>query len=144
MPYHPISEAQVGLSFDLRGLYYSGPNAAMARLIAVNGKSEVDLSMEMFAFHHRGQSEPYQQLFRSTSSSSDTQWYGVHSTTPYRTFQSASSAEGRETQLIELVAPLGPNSLVHRTLKKGSGTYHVCYQAPEINAAYALAQSYKP
>jgi methylmalonyl-CoA/ethylmalonyl-CoA epimerase len=44
-----------------------------------------------------------------------------------------SRGEGDTT--IKLVAPLGPNSPVDRTLKKGGGTYHVCYQVPDINAA---------
>ncbi len=37
--------------------------------------------------------------------------------------------------VLELVAPLGPNSPVDRTLKKGSGIYHLCYQVPDIRAA---------
>jgi methylmalonyl-CoA/ethylmalonyl-CoA epimerase len=36
---------------------------------------------------------------------------------------------------LELVAPLGPNSPVDRMLKKGGGTYHICYQVPDIAAA---------
>jgi methylmalonyl-CoA/ethylmalonyl-CoA epimerase len=37
--------------------------------------------------------------------------------------------------LIELVTPLGPNSPVDRTLKKGGGIYHLCYEVSNINAA---------
>src|SRR5580700_7972534 len=37
--------------------------------------------------------------------------------------------------VIELVAPLGPNSPVDRTLKKGGGTYHICYEVSDIRAA---------
>jgi catechol 2,3-dioxygenase-like lactoylglutathione lyase family enzyme len=38
--------------------------------------------------------------------------------------------------LIELVAPLGPNSPVHRALKQaGGGPYHMCYEVPDINTA---------
>jgi methylmalonyl-CoA/ethylmalonyl-CoA epimerase len=37
--------------------------------------------------------------------------------------------------VIELVAPFGPDSPIDGTLKKGGGTYHVCYQVPDINAA---------
>jgi methylmalonyl-CoA/ethylmalonyl-CoA epimerase len=44
-----------------------------------------------------------------------------------------SRGEGDTT--IELVAPLGPNSPIDRTLKKGGGTYHVCYQVQDMNAA---------
>ena len=36
---------------------------------------------------------------------------------------------------IELVAPLGPDSPIDRILKKGGGTYHVCYQVDDINQA---------
>jgi methylmalonyl-CoA/ethylmalonyl-CoA epimerase len=44
-------------------------------------------------------------------------------------------SRGEGDTMIELVAPLGPNSPIDRTLKKGGGTYHVCYQVPDINAA---------
>lgn len=36
---------------------------------------------------------------------------------------------------MELVAPLGPDSPIHRTLKKGGGPYHICYQVPDLSAA---------
>jgi methylmalonyl-CoA/ethylmalonyl-CoA epimerase len=39
---------------------------------------------------------------------------------------------------LELVAPLGPNSPIHRTLKKGGGTYHICYEVHDIRAAIEL------
>ena len=44
-------------------------------------------------------------------------------------------SRGEGDTVMELVAPLGPNSPIDRTLKKGGGTYHVCYQVPDINAA---------
>jgi methylmalonyl-CoA/ethylmalonyl-CoA epimerase len=44
-----------------------------------------------------------------------------------------SRGEGDAT--IELVAPLGPNSPIDVTLKKGGGTYHICYKVDDINAA---------
>jgi methylmalonyl-CoA/ethylmalonyl-CoA epimerase len=44
-----------------------------------------------------------------------------------------SRGEGDAT--IELVAPLGPNSPIDGTLKRGGGTYHICYQVDDINAA---------
>jgi methylmalonyl-CoA/ethylmalonyl-CoA epimerase len=37
--------------------------------------------------------------------------------------------------LIELVAPLGPNSPIDQTLKKGGGIYHVCYSVADIDEA---------
>ena len=44
-------------------------------------------------------------------------------------------SRGNGDPLIELVAPLGPNSPIKQTLKKGGGTYHICYQVPDIKAA---------
>ncbi len=37
--------------------------------------------------------------------------------------------------VLELVAPLGPNSPIDRTLKRGGGTYHVCYAVRDIQAS---------
>jgi methylmalonyl-CoA/ethylmalonyl-CoA epimerase len=36
---------------------------------------------------------------------------------------------------LELVAPLGPGSPIDRVLRQGGGTYHICYEVPDINAA---------
>jgi methylmalonyl-CoA/ethylmalonyl-CoA epimerase len=44
-------------------------------------------------------------------------------------------SRGPGDTVLELVAPFGPNSPIDRTLKKGGGTYHVCYSVPDINAA---------
>jgi len=44
-------------------------------------------------------------------------------------------SRGEGDPSIELVAPLGPDSPIDRTLKKGGGTYHVCYQVADINTA---------
>jgi methylmalonyl-CoA/ethylmalonyl-CoA epimerase len=44
-------------------------------------------------------------------------------------------SRGRTDTVIELVAPLGPDSPIRRTLKSGGGTYHVCYQVPDIHGA---------
>ena len=46
-----------------------------------------------------------------------------------------SRGEGDTT--IELVAPLGSDSPIRQTLKKGGGTYHLCYEVPDIHAAIA-------
>jgi methylmalonyl-CoA/ethylmalonyl-CoA epimerase len=46
-------------------------------------------------------------------------------------------SRGEGDPVIELVAPLGPDSPVRRTLEKGGGTYHVCYEVQDINAAIA-------
>jgi methylmalonyl-CoA/ethylmalonyl-CoA epimerase len=42
---------------------------------------------------------------------------------------------GQDDPMLELVAPLGPDSPVLRTVKKGGGTYHICYEVPNIRAA---------
>ncbi len=44
-------------------------------------------------------------------------------------------SRGTGDPAIELVAPLGPESPIDRVLKKGGGTYHICYQVPDIHAA---------
>ena len=42
---------------------------------------------------------------------------------------------GGSDPALELVAPLGPNSPIDRTLKKGGGVYHICYQVADIRRA---------
>jgi methylmalonyl-CoA/ethylmalonyl-CoA epimerase len=44
-------------------------------------------------------------------------------------------SRGEYDPVLELVAPAGENSPVDRTLKKGGGTYHICYEVPEIRLA---------
>jgi methylmalonyl-CoA/ethylmalonyl-CoA epimerase len=44
-------------------------------------------------------------------------------------------SRGEGDPAIELVAPLGSDSPINRTLQKGGGAYHVCYQVPDIGAA---------
>jgi methylmalonyl-CoA/ethylmalonyl-CoA epimerase len=44
-------------------------------------------------------------------------------------------SRGDRDPVLELVAPLGPNSPIDRTLKKGGGVYHICYQVPDIRGA---------
>jgi methylmalonyl-CoA/ethylmalonyl-CoA epimerase len=44
-------------------------------------------------------------------------------------------SRGETDTTIELVAPLGLDSPIRQTLKKGGGTYHLCYEVPDINAA---------
>ena len=44
-------------------------------------------------------------------------------------------SRGMGDPTIELVAPLGPNSPVDRTLKVGGGPYHICYLVADIKAA---------
>ena len=94
--------------------------------------------MEPFALHHIGvatvrdliQSNPrLQEPFALRIGNL------AHLTIQFRTYRCAFSVAEKETLVIELVAPLGPNSPIDRTLKKGGGPYHLCYEVPDINAA---------
>jgi methylmalonyl-CoA/ethylmalonyl-CoA epimerase len=92
--------------------------------------------MERFTFHHVGiavrdlqQAIPvYKNLFgyNLTSGPFDD---------PIQNVSVCFLSRGEGDPAIELVAPLGPNSPVDRILKKGGGTYHVCYSVPDIRAA---------
>src|ERR1700735_306282 len=44
-------------------------------------------------------------------------------------------SRGGGDTVIELVAPLGLDSPVTRTLKRGGGVYHICYQVSDIKAS---------
>jgi methylmalonyl-CoA/ethylmalonyl-CoA epimerase len=44
-------------------------------------------------------------------------------------------SRGEKDARIELVAPLGANSPVDLVLKKGGGTYHICYEVQNIGSA---------
>ncbi len=44
-------------------------------------------------------------------------------------------SRGAGDPTLELVAPLGTDSPIHRILKKGGGTYHICYEVQDIHAA---------
>jgi methylmalonyl-CoA/ethylmalonyl-CoA epimerase len=54
---------------------------------------------------------------------------------PIQNVSACFLSRGEGDTVMELVAPLGPNSPIDGTLKKGGGTYHVCYQVPDIHAA---------
>jgi methylmalonyl-CoA/ethylmalonyl-CoA epimerase len=92
--------------------------------------------MEQFIFHHIGIAVRdlkaaipiYKNLFNYdlTSGPFDD---------PIQNVSVCFMSRGKEDPTVELVAPLGPNSPIDRTLKKGGGTYHICYQVADINAA---------
>jgi methylmalonyl-CoA/ethylmalonyl-CoA epimerase len=92
--------------------------------------------MEQFVFHHIGvavrdlsKAIPiYKTLFHYELKSGPFD-------DPIQNVSVCFLSRGEGDTVIELVAPLGPNSPIDRTLKKGGGTYHVCYQVPDINAA---------
>lgn len=92
--------------------------------------------MDDFAFHHIGIAvrdltsaiESFQRLFK----------YRVMSgpfDDPIQKVSVCFLSRGYDDTVLELVAPLGTGSPVTRTLEKGGGTYHVCYQVPNIKAA---------
>jgi len=94
--------------------------------------------MEKFTFHHVGVAvrdlskaiPVYKSLFEYelTSGPFDD---------PIQNVSVCFLSRGEGDTVLELVAPLGPNSPIDRTLKKGGGPYHVCYQVPDINIAIA-------
>jgi methylmalonyl-CoA/ethylmalonyl-CoA epimerase len=92
--------------------------------------------MEQFTFHHIGIAVPnleaatlsYQMLF-------DYKLISGPFCDPIQMVSVSFLSRGDGDAMIELVAPLGHNSPIDRVLKKGGGTYHVCYQVPDINAA---------
>jgi methylmalonyl-CoA/ethylmalonyl-CoA epimerase len=96
------------------------------------------LSMEAFAFHHVGIAvrdlpaaiPVYKTLFgyEMTSGPFDD---------PIQNVSVCFLSRGEGDTVLELVAPLGPNSPIDRILKKGGGPYHICYQVPDIRAAIA-------
>ena len=92
--------------------------------------------MEKFTFHHVGiavrdlsEAIPtYKALFgyEMTSGPFDD---------PIQNVSVCFLSRGEGDTVLELVAPLGPNSPIDRTLKKGGGPYHLCYQVPDIRIA---------
>ena len=94
--------------------------------------------MEKFRFHHLGvavrdlsQGVPiYKTLF-------DYELVSGPFDDPIQKVSVCFLSRGEGDMVIELVAPLGPDSPIEPTLKKGGGAYHVCYEVPNIHAAIA-------
>ena len=92
--------------------------------------------MEQFVFHHVGVAVDdlataipmYKSLF-------DYQLISGPFEDPIQKVAVCFLSRGPGDPMLELVAPLGPDSPVLRTLKKGGGTYHICYEVPKIRAA---------
>jgi len=92
--------------------------------------------MENFSFHHVGiavrdlpKAIPiYKALFGYELTSGP-----FHD--PIQNVSVCFLSRGEGDTVLELVAPLGPNSPIDGTLKKGGGPYHLCYQVPDISAA---------
>jgi methylmalonyl-CoA/ethylmalonyl-CoA epimerase len=92
--------------------------------------------MEDFVFHHVGvavrdlpsATESLKRLFKYTATSGPFD-------DPIQRVSVLFLSRGDGDTVLELVAPLGPDSPITRTLEKGGGTYHVCYEVPNIIAA---------
>lgn len=95
-------------------------------------------SMEMFTFHHVGIA--VRDLAKSLPSYRSLFGYELTSgpfDDPIQNVSVCFLSRGEGDTVLELVAPLGPNSPIDRTLKRGGGPYHICYQVQEINVAIA-------
>jgi methylmalonyl-CoA/ethylmalonyl-CoA epimerase len=92
--------------------------------------------MNDFVFHHvgiavrdlRSASDSLEKLFRYRLSS------GPFDDRTQKVSVCFLRRAGDDT-VLELVAPLGPDSPIARTLEKGGGTYHVCYQVADMQRA---------
>ncbi|MFZ1084445.1 MAG: VOC family protein [Terracidiphilus sp.] len=92
--------------------------------------------MEAFDFHHVGIA--VRDLGKAIPIYQDLFGYDLISgpfDDPIQNVSVCFLSRGEGDTVLELVAPLGPNSPIDRTLKKGGGPYHICYQVPNIQAA---------
>jgi methylmalonyl-CoA/ethylmalonyl-CoA epimerase len=92
--------------------------------------------MEDFTFHHVGIA--VRDLASATESLKKLFNYSLTSgpfDDPIQKVSVLFLGRGDCDTALELVAPLGPDSPIRRTLEKGGGTYHVCYEVPNMNAA---------
>jgi methylmalonyl-CoA/ethylmalonyl-CoA epimerase len=92
--------------------------------------------MEDFAYHHVGVA--VRDLASATESLKKLFNYSVTSgpfDDPIQKVSVLFLGRGNADPALELVAPLGADSPIRRTLEKGGGTYHICYQVPDMAAA---------
>jgi len=92
--------------------------------------------MKGFLFHHIGVA--VRELQESIPSFHELFGYELTSgpfDDPIQRVSVCFLSRGDGDVVIELVAPLGPDSPVNRTLKKGGGVYHICYEVADINAS---------
>jgi len=92
--------------------------------------------MDRFMFHHVGVAvRNIQEAIANYQNLFDYKLISGPFDDPIQNVSVCFLSRGEGDTTIELVAPLGPNSPIDRTLKKGGGTYHVCYQVQDMNAA---------
>jgi methylmalonyl-CoA/ethylmalonyl-CoA epimerase len=92
--------------------------------------------MENFIFHHCGVA--VRDLESATQNLCNLFGYELTSgpfEDPIQKVSVCFLSRGQGDPALELVAPLGPDSPITRTLAKGGGAYHVCYEVPDIDAA---------
>jgi methylmalonyl-CoA/ethylmalonyl-CoA epimerase len=92
--------------------------------------------MEGFEFHHFGVA--VRELQQAISIFGNLFGYEVISgpfDDPVQNVSVCFLSRGDRDPVLELVAPLGLNSPIDQTLKKGSGIYHICYQVSDIREA---------
>ncbi len=93
---------------------------------------------EAFAYHHVGIAvKDMQQAIESYKTLFGYQLTSGPFDDPIQDVSVCFLSRGGTDPALELVAALGPNSPVHRLVKKGGGTYHLCYTVPDIDAAIA-------
>ena len=93
-------------------------------------------TLDQFTFHHVGIA--VRNLSKSIPIYKDLFGYELTSgpfDDPIQKVSVCFLSRGGVDPAIELVAPLGPQSPVDGVLKKGGGTYHICYEVPDIQAA---------
>ena len=94
--------------------------------------------MEQFAFHHLGVA--VNNMDRSIDSYKRLFGYGLvlgPFDDPIHKVRVSFLSRGSADATIELVAPFGPDSPIDGILKRGGGTYHLCYMVPDMSAAAA-------
>jgi methylmalonyl-CoA/ethylmalonyl-CoA epimerase len=121
-----------------RGLERTTISSGFERRIESERLGSMTAHVQGLTFHHVGVAvhqmqsaiESYKKLFgyELTSGPFDDPIQGV-------TVCFLSLGPGDTT--IELVAPLASPSPIDRVLKKGGGTYHVCYEVADLDAALA-------
>src|ERR1700722_218627 len=92
--------------------------------------------MEEFSFHHVGIA--VRDLLKAIPMYKASLGYELTSgpfNDPLQSVSICFLSRGKGDTVLELVAPLGPNSPIDRALKKGGGPYHICYEVPDINVA---------
>ena len=92
--------------------------------------------MEQFTFHHIGIA--VRDLKSALSAYKNLFGYDLISgpiDDPIQNVSACFLSRGKDDMMVEIVAPLGPNSPIDLILKKGGGTYHICYQVEDIRAA---------